>query len=100
MNLWLTIGQSDLPIKMISVKENIVTMNIEATKLELMQLLLQTQKESLLIKIKALLEAEQEDWWSAMSKVEQEEIKTGLDQADKGEYISNEEIMKRFDRWH
>ncbi|NEN24292.1 hypothetical protein G3O08_12335 [Cryomorpha ignava] len=75
-------------------------MNIEATKLELMQLLLQTQKESLLIKIKALLEAEQEDWWSAMSKVEQEEIKTGLDQADKGEYISNEEIMKRFDRWH
>lgn len=75
-------------------------MNIEATKLELMQLLLQTQKESLLVKIKAILEEEQEDWWSEMSKEEQEEINTGLSQADKDELIANEKVMKRFDKWH
>lgn len=75
-------------------------MNIEATKLELMQLLLQTQKESLLLKIKALLDEEQEDWWSEMSKTEQEEIEIGLDQGNKGEFITNEEVMKRFDKWH
>lgn len=74
-------------------------MNIEATKLELMQLLLQTQKESLLMKIKTILEEEQEDWWSEMSKDEQDEIKTGLAQADKGEFIANEKVMKRFDKW-
>ncbi len=35
-----------------------------------------------------------------MSKKEQEEIKMGLTQADKGEYITNKTVMKRFDKWH
>ena len=87
-------------VKVIFVKGNNSIMNIEATKLELMQLLLQTQKVSLLLKIKALLDEEQEDWWSEMSKSEQEEIETGLAQANKDEVITNEEVMKRFDKWH
>jgi len=75
-------------------------MNIETTKLELMHLLLQTQKESILKKLKSVFEEEQVDWWSEMSKKEQEEIKTGLAQADKGEYKANETVLKRFDKWH
>lgn len=75
-------------------------MNIEATKLELMHLLLQTQKESLLKKLKSVFEEEQVDWWIEMSEQEQEEIKMGLNQADKGEYSANETVMKRFDKWH
>ena len=75
-------------------------MNIETTKIELMHLLLQTQKESILRKLKSVFEEEQVDWWSEMSKKEQEEIKTGLAQADKGEYKANETVMKRFDKWH
>ena len=75
-------------------------MNIETTKLELMHLLLQTQKESILKKLKSVFEEEQVDWWSEMSKKEQKEIKTGLAQADKGEYKANETVMKRFDKWH
>jgi len=75
-------------------------MNIETTKLELMHLLLQTQKESILKKLKSVFEEEQIDWWNEMSKNEQEEIKTGLAQADKGECKANETVMKRFDKWH
>jgi predicted transcriptional regulator len=75
-------------------------MNIETTKLELMHLLLQTQKESILKKLKSVFEEEQVDWWSEMSKIEQEEIKTGLTQADNGEFKANEIVMKRFDKWH
>ena len=75
-------------------------MNIEATKLELMHLLLQTQKESLLKKLKSVFEEEQVDWWIEMSENEQEEIKTGLTQADEGNYIANETVLKRFDKWH
>ncbi len=75
-------------------------MSIEATKLELMHLLLQTQKESLLARLKTVFEEEQVDWWSEMSKEEQEEIKIGLTQADKSDYIANETVMKRFDKWH
>ncbi|MFZ0489634.1 MAG: hypothetical protein WAM00_05265 [Salegentibacter sp.] len=75
-------------------------MSIEARKLELIDLLLQTQKESLLVRLKEVFEEEQEDWWSEMSKEEQEEIRTGLKQADKSDYIPNESVMKRFDKWH
>ncbi|WP_341225226.1 hypothetical protein [uncultured Arcticibacterium sp.] len=75
-------------------------MNIEATKLELMHLLLQTQKESLLEKLKSVFEEEQTDWWSEMSKEEQDEIKIGLNQADNGELASNETVMNRFQKWH
>ena len=57
-------------------------MNIETTKLELIHLLLQTQKESLIKKLKSVFEEEQVDWWNEMSENEQEEIKTGLKQAD------------------
>ncbi len=75
-------------------------MNVEATKLELMHLLLQTQKESLLAKLKKVFEEEQVDWWNDMSKEEQEEIKVGLTQADKGEVVSHKKVMDRFKKWH
>ncbi len=75
-------------------------MNIETIKLELMHLLLQTQNESILKKIKLVFEEEQVDWWNEMSKKEKEEIKIGLAQADKREYKANETVMNRFDKWH
>ncbi|WP_150452584.1 hypothetical protein [Arenibacter lacus] len=75
-------------------------MNIEAKKLELMHLLLQTQNETLLAKLKKVFDQEQVDWWNEMTIEEQKEIKTGLKQADKGEYASSETVMKRFDKWY
>ncbi|MFS4455055.1 hypothetical protein [Maribacter sp. 2304DJ31-5] len=53
-------------------------MNIETTKLELMHLLLQTQKESILTKLKKVFDEEQTDWWGELSKEEQAEIEAGL----------------------
>lgn len=74
-------------------------MNIEATKLELMHLLLQTQKETLLAKVKKVFEEEQVDWWDEMSEEEREEIETGLAQADSAQLASNDKVMKSFDKW-
>jgi hypothetical protein len=75
-------------------------MNVETTKLELMHLLLLTQKESLLAKLKKVFEEEQVDWWNEMSNEEQQEIETGLSEADKENYQENSTVMKRFDKWH
>ena len=73
-------------------------MDIQTTKLEIMHLLLQTQKESLLSKIKEIFDNEQADWWDEMSKSEQEEIEVGLLQANKEEYVSHTAVMKHFDK--
>jgi len=75
-------------------------MNIETTKIELMHLLLQTQKESVLEKIKSIFEKEQTDWWNDLNEEEKKEMKEGLSQADNGDYISNESVMNSFDKWH
>ena len=55
-------------------------MNIERTKLHLMRLILQTNDEKLLLKVKDILGQEEADWWDEMSEEEKEEIKVGLDQ--------------------
>lgn len=75
-------------------------MDIETTKLELIHLLLQTEKESILKKLKSVFEEEKGDWWDEMSEKEKEEIKTtGLSQADDEDYKASELVMKRFDKW-
>ncbi|UZO80769.1 hypothetical protein NBT05_17750 [Aquimarina sp. ERC-38] len=75
-------------------------MNIESTKLELMHLLLQTQEESLLTKLKKVFEEEQKDWWYDLSKQEQEDIEVSIIQANREEYIDDKEAMNRFQKWH
>lgn len=75
-------------------------MDIQSTKIELIQMLLQTQKESLLLRLKKVFEEEQTDWWEDMSSEEREEIQEGLLQADKGEYRLSKEVMNRFKKWH
>lgn len=75
-------------------------MSIKDLKLELVQLVLETQEEKLLQKIKVLFENKQADWWEKLSLEEQNEIKKGLDQAKKGEVISHEEVMHQFKEWH
>jgi len=73
-------------------------MNIEATKLELMHLLLQTQRESLLTKLKKVFEEEQIDWFKEMSLEEQQELEIGIKQADNQEFISHNQVMNNFDK--
>ena len=75
-------------------------MNIEATKLELMQMLLETQKESLLLKLRKVFEEEQIDWWDEISDEEKSEIKTGLSEAENAEIVENSAVMKHFEKWH
>ena len=75
-------------------------MSIEAKKLELMNLLLQTQEERVLAKLKKVFEEEETDWWSEISEEERKEIETGLNQADAGDLIPYAEVKKHFAKWH
>ncbi len=75
-------------------------MNIEATKLELMQMLLQTQQEKVLIKLKKVFEEENIDWWNEISPEERQEIKTGIRQADDKELVPHNKVMNKFKKWH
>lgn len=63
-----------------------------------MYLLLQTQKVSLLAKIKKVFDEEQTDWWDDMDPEEKQEMETGLSEADKGMLTPHKKVIKRFDK--
>lgn len=75
-------------------------MSIETTKLELMKLLLNTQKESVLEKIKDIFRQEaSQDWWEELSKEEHQDIEQGLNEFENGQVKSHRDVMKLFDEW-
>jgi len=41
----------------------------------------------------------QEDWWDTISDEERAEIEQGLAEADRGELIPHEEVMKKYEKW-
>lgn len=74
-------------------------MNIEALKLELVQLLLNTKREDILMRIRQIYKDESVDWWDELNEEERTEIKTGIKQGKNGEVISHSEVLKQFEKW-
>ena len=74
-------------------------MNIEATKLEIMEMLLHTQKEAVLMRIKSVFQEESFDWWNELTSEEQKEIEIGLTEAENEKGINHTEAMQRFKKW-
>lgn len=72
-----------------------IDMNLQSKKLELVQLILNTEKPSILSKVEAILKKEKaSDWWDEISPAKKKAIEKGLAEADKGELIPHEEVMK------
>ncbi len=70
-------------------------MNVQAKKLELVQLILNTNRPALLDRISQLLTQEKEaDWWDEIPESVQESIETSMGQANKGETSPHNEVIK------
>lgn len=67
---------------------------------ELHQLIDKCEEEAVLYEIKERLTHSEEDWWDTdFTKEEQEEMLEDTRQVDAGNYVTNEEVMKKFDKW-
>ena len=70
-------------------------MNLQAKKLELVQLILNTDRPGLLDRVSQLLKLEEEtDWREGLPASVQQSIEKGNREADKGETLSHEEVMR------
>ena len=70
-------------------------MNPQEKKLELVQLILHTNKPAVLAKVEAVFKKEKgTDWWDEISEAERKTIEEGLSEADRGELLSHEEVLK------
>ena len=69
-------------------------MSLHAKKLELVQLILNTEKPAILKKVEEILKREKaSDWWDNISEKERDAIEQGVAEADKGNLIQHEHVM-------
>ncbi len=73
-------------------------MDIQATKLQLIELLLRTEKKEILDSLLSVFKDNQADWWDELSVEEQNEIQVGIEQIDKQQLVDHEQVMKKFVR--
>ena len=74
-------------------------MDIKAEKLELLEKLLQTNDEETIVRVKAAFESSDRDFWDELPKSIQQQLTESIDQADQGELIRHEDVMKKYSQW-
>lgn len=67
-------------------------MDIQASKLELMKMILETEDSSLISKMRKIISKEKKDFYDNFNEDEKMEIQYGIDQLERGESISWEEF--------
>lgn len=69
-------------------------MDIQTLKLDLVEKIIQSEKTSVLIKIKELLQTENTvDWWDNLPQEIQESIFEGLNDVKEGKVFTHEQII-------
>jgi predicted transcriptional regulator len=69
-------------------------MNIQAQKLELVKMILEIEDKTVLKNVAELVKASKADWWDKTSDAEKAAIEEGLAQANRGELIPHQQVMK------
>ena len=71
-------------------------MDINETKLELVQMILKSEEIELLEQVRQILSPSlADDWWDKITEEERASIKEGIEQADRGELISHDQAMQQ-----
>lgn len=71
-------------------------MNIQAEKLELMKMILDTDSPSILNSIKKILSREsKKDFWDTLPQSQREEILKGIEEIENGEIVDYNDFIKK-----
>jgi hypothetical protein len=74
-------------------------MNLQATKLELIQWLSTIDNPLIIEKIRAIRDNAKEDWWDHLSAPEKESINKGIEDADAGHLKDHSQARKIYGKW-
>ena len=74
-------------------------MDIQAEKLTLIKWLTDVEEPSVIKQFIALKKEQESDWWDEIDDDEKAEIEEGLAEADRGDVLSHEEVMAKYDKW-
>jgi len=74
-------------------------MDIQAEKLSLLQTIMETNDAGLIMDVKSFLASRKQDWFDELNDNQKNDVLTGLAEADRGETISHDKVVKLFDKW-
>jgi predicted Zn-ribbon and HTH transcriptional regulator len=71
-------------------------MNIQAEKIELVKMILETDNPSILSSIKKILKRDsKKDFWDTLSQAQREDIMKGIEEIENGEIVDYEDFIKK-----
>ena len=71
-------------------------MNIQAEKIELVKMILETDNPSILSSIKKMLKREsKKDFWDTLPQAQREDIMKGIEEIENGEIVDYEDFIKK-----
>jgi hypothetical protein len=71
-------------------------MNIQAEKIEIMKLILETENPRILESVKNIFtKSKTEDFWKTLSKDQQDDILQGIKEIENGEVVDYENLMSK-----
>lgn len=70
-------------------------MDIQASKIELAKMILDLDDSKLIEKVRKLITKEKKDFYDELSEDQKLEIQFGIDQLDRGEKVSWEDVLKK-----
>lgn len=70
-------------------------MDIQASKIELAKMILDLEDSKLIEKVRKLITKEKKDFYNELSEDQKLEVQFGIDQLDKGERVSWEDVLKK-----
>ncbi|MBB6110449.1 hypothetical protein [Mucilaginibacter lappiensis] len=74
-------------------------MDIQAEKLSLLQTILNSNDEGLIMDVKAFLSGRKADWFDELGTEQQKDILESISEADRGETVPHAEVVKLFGKW-
>jgi hypothetical protein len=77
-------------------------MNISTEKLDIIQRIIQIQDNDLIDLIKNIIDipdSSETDWWNQITQEEKESINRGLNDLQKGNVYSHDQIRKKYEKW-
>ncbi|WP_259070504.1 hypothetical protein HDF24_10695 [Mucilaginibacter sp. X4EP1] len=74
-------------------------MDLQAEKLNILQTIMNSDDEGLIMDVKAFLSDRETDWFDELGEEQQKDVLEGLAEADRGETVPHAEVVKLFGKW-
>lgn len=73
-------------------------MNLETRKLNIISWVSRLEDESIIKRIEKL-KSHELDWWATIDENEKADIERGIQQADKGDVKTTDEVVSKYRKW-